>query len=66
MKWILTLFIAGSKNNVKWGGVFFSLRKWSFRFQKNEKPSNSIYIFEDLIEGLEPMRLNETPKKPSF
>ena len=46
-------------------GSFFLLENGLFGL-KNEKPSNSIYIFEDFIEGLEPMRRPQPPKKPTI
>ena len=51
------------------GGLFqpplFSLRKWPFLVKKNYKTILP-YIFDDLTEGLEPMRPPQPPKKPTF
>ena len=65
----LTLLLVGSKIYVKWLEAFnappiISENEVIF-CSKNDKTILP-YIFEDLTEGLEPMRRPQPPKKPTF
>ena len=59
----------GRKYTLSGGGAFsappiFS-QKMAFFGEKNDK-TILLYIFDDLTEGLEPMKPPQPPKKPTF